>query len=448
MKKNYFSASVLGALSLFFLFSCRVEDDFVQSNTPSEEKRFAAFWTTDQTKTVDFAKAFEGVLKDYGESSGKELYGVKPKSDGTYVDFNVFSQTVALPEGGYAVLFPVVKNSKTTDILIASIDKDAKKLGVNLLDKNVAQYADIFKILDERVHQNLNVQAARGTIHEIDPVVIPWNPNPGGGWGGGFGGGSGSGGGGGSEPTCSEVYRMAAPESLFGRLPPAHCIDPVGGGGSGTPAFPTLPPPDPCSRLKDQKDDYKYQSSESYLKTKLNDTSESGFRVGLPVPGSGQASSQYQQLSNTPGTNQLDFKIFNTTFGIMHSHYNGLIPIFSPGDVNLYIQLLKNAKNNNIPLNLVFVSVVTESGTYQLRGDNSMNVDALNMYTDAQITALNDTYTKSLGNANISTESLQQKFMDFLKENMNIPGMELYTVDENGNSKQLNENGTPTPCPN
>ncbi|WP_336960120.1 hypothetical protein [Chryseobacterium contaminans] len=447
MKKNYFSASVLGALSLFFLISCRVEDDFVQSNTPPEEKRFAAFWTTDQAKTVNYAKAFEGVLKDYGESSGKELYGVKPQNDGTHVDFNVFSQTVALPEGGYAVLFPVVKNSKTTDILIASIDKDVKKLGIHLLDKSIAQYTDIFKILNERVRKNLNLETSRGTIHEIDPVIIPWNPNHGGGWTGGFGGGSGSGGGG-SEPTCSEVYRMATQESLFGRLPPAQCIDPVGGGGNGSPAFPTLPPPDPCSRLKDQKQDDKYQASENYLKTKLNDTSESGFRVGLPVPGSGQASNQYQQLSNTPGTNQLDFKIFNTTFGIMHSHYNGLIPIFSPGDLNLYIQLLKNAKNNNISLNLVFVSVVTESGTYQLRGDNSINVDALNMYTDAQIATLNDTYTKSLGNPNISTESLQQKFMDFLKENMNIPGMEIYTVDENGNSKQLNENGTTTPCPN
>lgn len=446
MKKNYLSASVLGALSLFLLFSCRVEDDFVQSNTPPEEKRFAAFWTTDQDKTVNYAKAFEGILKDYSESSGKELYGVKSKTDGTHVDFNVFSQTVALPEGGYAVLFPIVKNSKTTDILIAAIDKDAKKLGINLLDKNTTNYADIFKILDEKVRKNLNLEASKGTVHEIDPVIIPWNPNHGGGWGGGFGGGSGSGGGG-NQPTCSEIYRQAAPQTLFGRLA-EQCIDPVDGGGSGYPVLPILPPPDPCSRLKDQKQDYKYQSSESFLKGKLNETSESGFRVGLPVPGSGQASNQYQQLSNTPGTNQLDFKIFNTTFGIMHSHYNGLIPIFSPGDVNLYIQLLKNAKNNNMSLNLVFVSVVTESGVYQLRGDNSINVDALSMYSDAQITALNDVYTKSMGNANISTENLRQNFMDFLKENMNIPGMDVYTVDDNGNSTRLNENGTPTPCPN
>ncbi|MFP3835646.1 hypothetical protein, partial [Chryseobacterium sp. SIMBA_028] len=145
------------------------------------------------------------------------------------------------------------------------------------------------------------------------------------------------------------------------------------GGGSSGSSDPNAPStPDPCGQMKDLKNKSEYAKYTRYLETKTGNTSESGFRVGDPVKGSNQVGTQFQELSNKPGdgNGSLDFSIFGTTYGIMHSHYDTLISIFSPDDVNLFIQLLKNAKANGIPVNKVFISVVTSDGIYQLRGDN------------------------------------------------------------------------------
>lgn len=133
--------------------------------------------------------------------------------------------------------------------------------------------------------------------------------------------------------------------------------------------------------MKDLKNKSEYAKNSKYLESKTSATTESGFRVGDPVPGSNQVGTQFQELSNKPGdgNGSLDFNIFGTTYGIMHSHYDTLISIFSPDDVNLFIQLLKNAKANGIPVNKVFISVVTVDGTYQLRGNN-IDPDKLTMY--------------------------------------------------------------------
>ncbi|MEJ5103491.1 MULTISPECIES: hypothetical protein [Chryseobacterium] len=200
------------------------------------------------------------------------------------------------------------------------------------------------------------------------------------------------------------------------------------------------PEDDPCVKLKKQNIDPNFKAKTDFLKKKTGETSESGFRVGNPVSGSGQTGAQYQELSNKPGTTDLDFKIFNTTYGIMHSHYDGLIPIFSPGDINLFIQLLKNAKANNISSGEVFLSVVTSNGVYQLRGDG-INADNLNMYTDAQFGTLNKEYLKLIGDSNISTTDIQKGFLNFMNKNMKIDGAKLYEVNNDGSSTQLQLNG-------
>ncbi|MDR6922243.1 MULTISPECIES: hypothetical protein [Chryseobacterium] len=229
--------------------------------------------------------------------------------------------------------------------------------------------------------------------------------------------------------------------------------DPFGGGGGGGGSdgyeYPDPPDQDLCGKVKAQNNDSNFKAKTEYLKSKTSNSYESGFRVGNPAPGSGQTGAQYQELSNKPGTTDLDFKIFNTTYGVMHSHYDGLIPIFSPGDINLFIQLLKNAKANNIPLSEVFLSVVTSQGTYQLRGDD-VNVDGLSLYSSAQIEALNIEYSKMIGNPNISTEGLQKGFLEFMEKNMNIDGAKLYETNSDGSSKQLQITGgnfTTSNCP-
>lgn len=221
-----------------------------------------------------------------------------------------------------------------------------------------------------------------------------------------------------------------------------------GGGGSYTGTNNNIP--DPCLKQKSQTSDPTYKTKAEYLKTKTNDTYEQGFRVGNPVAGSGQTGAQYQQLSNYPGTNYINFSYFNTTIGMMHSHYDGLYPMFSPEDIILYNQLLLNAKNNNIPLSDVFLTVVTSQGNYQLRYVG-ISVDALPSYTQDDIKALNKTYQDDyLGNSG-NQQKYEEGFLKFMKDKMNVSGVKLYQNKDNGNAElTLNSNNklnTPTPCP-
>ncbi|MDR2237986.1 MAG: hypothetical protein LBE92_17830 [Chryseobacterium sp.] len=233
--------------------------------------------------------------------------------------------------------------------------------------------------------------------------------------------------------------------------PISDCLeeDCTGGGGGGTLPGGGYPYPlanmgeNACDKIRAQNADSNFKSKVQNLKSKTGYSSESGFRVGAAAPGSGQSGTQYQELSNKPGTQELDFRIFPTTYGIMHTHYDGLIPIFSPGDINLFILLLQNAHANNIPLNNVFISVVTSQGTYQLRGDG-INIDNLMLYTDNQIITLNEKYKEMLENPNISSSDLKKGFLSFMKDYMKIEGAELYEITDDDNSKklQLNNNNT------
>ncbi|WPO82440.1 hypothetical protein SD427_16995 [Chryseobacterium sp. JJR-5R] len=209
----------------------------------------------------------------------------------------------------------------------------------------------------------------------------------------------------------------------------------------------------PCAKLKAQNNDATFKAKIDYLKTKTGESFEYGFRVNNPPPG--QTATQYQQLSNVVGSNTIDFKFFNTTYGYMHSHFERLIPIFSPDDINTFIKLLINAHNNNIPQENVFMNVVNPDGTiYQLRGDN-INVGSLTIYEQNIIDKeLNNIYVNDykLGEPNQSPEFYQENFLKFMKDNMNINGAKMYSIDNNGKASQLSLNGNSLdnsiPCPN
>ncbi len=195
-----------------------------------------------------------------------------------------------------------------------------------------------------------------------------------------------------------------------------------------------------CEKLNNQKNDVVYKSKVTYLKGKTNDTFESGFRVGNPTPESGQIGTQYQQLSNAAGSSTIDFKYFNTTYGMMHSHHSALVPMFSPDDVNTFIKLLINAHNNGIPQEDVFLTLVNPDGTiYQLRG-GGIDVASLSIYSSLAIDILNKTYISkdyNLNKANQSSEFYQKNFLKFMKDNMNVTGAKLYSIDSNGDSKEV-----------
>jgi len=153
---------------------------------------------------------------------------------------------------------------------------------------------------------------------------------------------------------------------------------------------------DACAKIKTSTNDSKYKSNITTLQVKTGDSFESGFRLGSPVAGSGQTSTQNQILQNKPGTREVDMKIFSNTFALMHSHYDGLFPMFSPGDILLFNQWIVWANSWNavatntpkIPLNNLTLTLVTTDGNYLLAFDGA-SMAALPAYTPEQFDVIN-----------------------------------------------------------
>lgn len=208
------------------------------------------------------------------------------------------------------------------------------------------------------------------------------------------------------------------------------------------------PEPDstsPCEKINSQKNDVTYKTKVSFLKSKTSESSEYGFRVGNPVPGSGQTTTQYQQLSNFPGTPFISFSIFNNTFGMMHRHFEGLIPIFSPDDINNFVKMLKNANSKGIPLDTVYMTLVNPDGTvYQLWGTNEMNPNSMTIIEQNVIDKeLNRIYSEDyrLGTRDQPVEYYQTNFLKFMRDKMNVPGAKFYSMNSSGNGTEVYLNG-------
>lgn len=201
----------------------------------------------------------------------------------------------------------------------------------------------------------------------------------------------------------------------------------------------------PCENIKTSTGDAKYQPNITNLQGKTSLSYESGFRLGTPVAGSGQSGTQNQILQNKPGTKEVDMKIFNNTFALMHSHYDGLIPIFSPGDVLLFNQWIVWAKNYNdnpstnpkIPINNLTLTLVTSNGNYLLAFDGTATT-AFPAYTPKQMDDLNNDYindylSQTQTNGNFDMIKVEKEFLKFVKDNMNMTGLKFYKVKSDGN---------------
>ncbi|KIC63054.1 hypothetical protein RM51_10450 [Chryseobacterium taiwanense] len=253
-------------------------------------------------------------------------------------------------------------------------------------------------------------------------------------------------------------------------LPDSDClgdVDPItgecGGGGTGGAGGYNYPDPpdtdeDPCEKLKAQTSNFIFKENVTTLEGKTGESYESGFRISNL--------GQSQLLQNKPGSQQVDMKVFSNTVILMHSHYDGLYPIFSPGDIIFFNQWIVWAQNWNaiatntpkIPLNNLTFTLVTSNGNYSFTFDGT-STNAFPNYTQQQMDDLNDKYIKLLSKAKTITnvsgevifnmEKLEEEFLKFMDKEMNMIGIKLYKTTDTGNSelKLVNGNREKNDCP-
>lgn len=224
--------------------------------------------------------------------------------------------------------------------------------------------------------------------------------------------------------------------------------------GSGVIILPfPIKNPTPCDRIKAISNEKIFSDNITALEGNTGLGNETGYRMGYPIANTGQTGIQNQFLQNSPGTRVVDLKAFSNTFAILHTHYDGLFPIFSPDDIVFFNNWLMWAQNWNLIAtntpkidlkNLTFV-VVTSFGNYILKFDGT-NVVGLPTYSTQQLEQLEKDYIDAMNkahtNGNFDNSKLEIQFLKFVGDKMNMAGLKLYRRDSNGvNTEIYLENG-------
>jgi len=115
------------------------------------------------------------------------------------------------------------------------------------------------------------------------------------------------------------------------------------------------------------------------------------------------------------------------------------IKIFSPADINYFMELLKNAKDAGRPLEDVYAVMISSKGNYQIQFTGT--ADQIKIFTNSQISNLGDSYKEFMKKY---SKQLELGFFKFLTEKMNLQGINLYRMNANNTTTELKPNANQT----
>ncbi|MDA9339702.1 hypothetical protein N9Q68_01890 [Polaribacter sp.] len=204
---------------------------------------------------------------------------------------------------------------------------------------------------------------------------------------------------------------------------------------------------DPCRHIKLQLQNPVYTTQADELKNNTGLSQETGYKQnkdGTQVA-----------LNNTNNGHSLVIPVNQNTVGYMHTHiddYNAgdldndgvddfrkPIKIFSPADLLKFLQIVRNTKYNGVPTHLTYGTMISSSGIYTLRFTGVINdIDVTSLKKAAEYEEDYKLYFSEKYKSN-----KERAFLHFLKDHININGINLYRIRANGDveKKTLKENG-------
>jgi len=171
---------------------------------------------------------------------------------------------------------------------------------------------------------------------------------------------------------------------------------PSGGGGGSDPTEPPNHPDslkNPCDQATKLAQDAKFKQLMTNLKNKVTDNKEYGYFYKNNAAGSPENETAVEGLTAKEG---IDFTVSTKIDGFMHTHYTGLLSIFSAADIWSMAKLYKDG--NMVNPKTFTVAVVTASGTQYL-----LKIDDLSKF---------NTYSTSLASSS-SIRILEQALESF-----------------------------------
>ncbi len=229
--------------------------------------------------------------------------------------------------------------------------------------------------------------------------------------------------------------------------PPVEEVDPSftedddnggGGGGSTTPVEDDnkeKDEPDPCEEIAKFFDSKLKQKLMEILQ-QTDDTMEHGYSINT--------SNQYTKLK-PDGPHSLDIDVTDYTTAYIHIHTNedGIVHMFSPGDISTFMKIVYKARQNNRSLDDVYGLMASDHGIFIIKFSGDYSDVTGHQYN---IDSLNNIY-KNYFREIYSKAERARTLLNFAKEEMGLSNLEVYRVktDSQGNIEQtkgyyLNDN--------
>lgn len=431
------------AVFMTLLWSCRSEDLLTETKVASPSK-FRVFTSVNGEK-IHYAEGFKILMEKY-DSLNNEQHTVKAMKNAfenskniseEYIEFNIRSEDFISDSGERWVVYPIIKNSSVSGLIAGVLNKEETTVEFRELMAGNQYYDNALPLFRVQYQKSLALagQSSRsgkcGLLGqppcEIDVIVItPTNPKGGGGpWIGGSGG----------EVPPKECSKFN------------NCINPDGGGGGSEDPGPDLLNPNPCSKLKAQSLNagYKAKIAELDKSSVLSQKKETGY--------SENKNGVFTALTPSASTDNSDGMrviVSANTKGYIHTHQNDYedgtydddgnpqirqpIRMFSPADVNTLMTMAGYVTDGNYKD--LYATMVSSYGNYTIKFTGAAS-DIKTGFDSEQWRIDYKNYRKE--NPYWSFEKL---FLTFLKDKMNVKGVELYKIKSNGiiQKKTLNSN--------
>jgi len=214
---------------------------------------------------------------------------------------------------------------------------------------------------------------------------------------------------------------------------------------------------DPCKKIKNRFSETKFKEKVAAIDKAevFNYDHEMGFAAGYPPANTGVAGTQYPPMENVLGSHSVRLPDGNQYFVFMHSHNNkeGAVKIFSPYDLATFLTSCVTNANSGGSIGDAYAMVITSEGNYILQYTGFLSVVPVGPNV---ISSWNEWYLKQLAKIqnddnSFDQDKLEKVFLRFLKEKVQIDGVQLYKVEKlTGKAKELtldsNNNVVPVEC--
>jgi hypothetical protein len=234
-----------------------------------------------------------------------------------------------------------------------------------------------------------------------------------------------------------------------------------GGGSGGSTVDPNNPQNlTPCEKTKSTYNNTAVKSRYEVLKPKTAGPGESGFGFKTVPDGSGGTTTQTTPLNpDSTDPDKMHVGIYPTSYGFIHTHLDKpegslAIKIFSPADINTFLNFIHNAVANGIPLGEIFGGMIasdpdTGYNIYQMQYVGNGN-DLPPVFTKAQMELLKSDYTKiaqemvTENGGSITHSDMQRLFLKTLNQ-MNLQNIILTKIEGDNIVKTINYNSQGSP---